>query len=520
MSNSFEEEKALETSQEEETSTIFSAPNHYEDKVKKTGLLKKVLASVLVLTVIAGSALAIKLIVPEKEPGEEATEEITLSVGKSKEFPEVEFINGDTTIVFKALEGEEYDDINARDWCIVGLAEDDVDYTKTAQAINRLGGLKAAKQVSTTVDDALYGFDNPKYVINFKAAQGTDREDYTVKVGNLSPDSAGRYVTLSNREGVYLVRANHFDSFDMNVLDFANVTEMGKISADSSTVTHYYNEGTLIRCDKLEFYTDKIGKTYTLVKSGNANKDLYGYDIISPESRPCDDNAAQVIVDFFSNGVTGDGAYSYSATPDQLKKLGLDKPNLWATIYVEDIKRTVKAALQEDGQYAVVVDDKGIIGKVSADELTFKDAALSDYYNDLVLVESIYTIKSIWAKTGDTEYTFTLTNKYDADAQSDTIDKVYCGDKELTVDTFKTYYINLISLTAVEHNYVSTKGKTPETQMVMKHNNDTADTNIAFFKISDSRYQMEIGGQPVGLISSTTYKDLLENTKQMSMDKQ
>lgn len=520
MSNSFEENKDLQTNDIEETSTIFSAPTHHDDKVKKTGLLKKILVYFLVLAVVAGSALAIKLIIPEKEKTEEGVEEITLNVGKSKEFPEVEFINGDTTIVFKALEGEEYDDINARDWYIEGIAEDDVDYTKTARAINALGGLKAAKQVSTTVDNALYGFDNPKYIINFKAAEGIDRDDYTVKVGDLSPDAVGRYVTLSNKEGVYLVRASHFDSFEMNVLDFANVSDMGKIEADEKTTTEYYNTGTLIRCDKMEFYTEKIGKTYTFAKSSGASEDLYNYDFISPERRPCDNDAIQIVVDTFANGISGDGAYSYSATPEVLRKLGLDKPDLWATIYVEDIKKTIKASLQEDGKYAVVVDDKGIIGKVSGSDLTFKDIPVTDYYNDLVLFESIYTIKSIYAKTGDTEYTFSITNKYDAEAKSDTIDKVYCGDKELDVETFKNYYINLISLTAVEHNYVSTKGKTPETTMVIKHNNDTKDTNVAFFKVSDSRYQMEIDRLPVGQISTTTYKGLLENTKKISQNKQ
>ena len=91
MSNSFEDNKELEL-ENQETSTIFSAPSHQDEKVKKSGLLKKILACFLVLAVIAGSAVAIKLIVPEKEKEEEGVEEITLSAGKSKEFPEVEFI--------------------------------------------------------------------------------------------------------------------------------------------------------------------------------------------------------------------------------------------------------------------------------------------------------------------------------------------------------------------------------------------------------------------------------------------
>lgn len=519
MSNSFEENKETQI-QQEETSTIFSAPTHEDEKVKKTGLLKKILVYFLVFAVVAGSAFAIKLLIPEKEKTESGVEEITLSVGMSKEFPKVEFISGSTTIVFKALEGEEYDNINGRDWYIEGIDEDDIDYTKTAKAINALGGLKAAKQVSTTVDDALYGFDNPKYVINFTAHEDANKEDYTVKVGDLSPDAVGRYVTLSNREGVYLVKASHFDSFEMNVLDFANVDSMGKIEADEDTTTDYYNSGTLVRCDKMEFYTKLIGKTYTFATSSGASSDLYNYDFISPERRPCDNDNIQVVVDVFANGITGDGAYSYSATSQELKKLGLDKPDLWATIYVEDIKKTIKASLQEDGKYAVVVDDKGIIGKVDGSELTFKDMPVTDYYNDLVLFESIYTIKTLYAKTGDEEYTFSITNKYDADAQSDTIDKVFCGDKELDVETFKTYYINLISLTAVDHNYVSTKGKTPETTMVIKHNNDSKDTDVAFYKVSDSRYQMEVGGLPVGLLSTTTYKTLVANTKNISQNKQ
>ena len=513
MSNPNEEHKEIITNEEE--STIFSAPTHEDEKVKKTGMLKRILACFLVFAVIAGSALAIKLIIPEKNETTENKDEITLTVGKSKDFPTVEFINKetDTTIVFKALEGEEYDSINARDWYIVGVDEDKIDYTKTAKAINALGGLKAMGQISDTVDDVLYGFDNPKYIINFLAPENAQVPSYTAKIGKLSPDNSGRYVTLSNRKGVYLVRNSHFDSFDMNVLDFAKVSNMGKISAGESVSNTYYSNGKLTKADKIELYTKEIRKTYTFKMAEDTK--LYGYDITSPENRPCADAAVQVLIDFFADGVTGDGAYSYEATKAELIKLGLDNPDIRLTISVEGVKRTIKATLQSDGKYALVVDDEGIIGKIEPSAITFKDMGITDYYNELMLFQSINTIKTMSVKTEKEKYDFSFSSKYDAESKTDALEKVFYNDKELDLIKFQNYYLELISLTAVEHNYVDTNGKAADTTVYLTYNNDEVDTEMNFYKVSDNRYQVEINSTPMGLISLTSYNDFIAATSEI-----
>ena len=510
MSNQNEENKDLFVDEEEELSTIFQAPSHEGEKVKKSGMLKRVLSCVLALALVVGAAFAIKLAIPEKQESEDGVDEITLTVGKSKDFPEVQFINGDTTIVFKAKEGEEYNSTNARDWYVVGVDEDKIDYSKTAAAINALGGLKAAKRIGETEDDALYGFDNPKYVINFIAPENATVPSYTVKIGNLSPDNAGRYVTLSNRKGVYLVRAKHFDSFEMNVLDFAKVSNMGQMLEAESVSNDYYSSGNLIKCDKLDFYTKKIGKVYTFASAKDS--DLYNYDIISPVKRPCDDLTAKVLVDFFANGVTGDGAYSYNATEADLKKLGLKNPDVWATIYAGGKKRNIKATLQEDGNYAVVVDDEGIIGKVTPDAITFKDMDITEFYNELMLFKSINTISTMSVQTGKEKYDFSFTTKYNAETKTDNIEKVIYKDRELDVKGFQDYYLGLISLTAVEHNYVDTSGKTADTSIYITFNNGEEDLNMRFFKVSDSRYQVEINSTPMGLISVSSYKNFVDAT--------
>ena len=513
MSNPNEENKEI-IANEEENSTIFFTPSHDDEKVKKGGMLKRVVVCFLALAIIVGSAFAIKLAIPERNEDEEDSNEISLTVGKSKDFPEVQFINGDTTIVFKAVEGEEYNSTNARDWYIQGISTEKIDFTKTASAINALGGLKAAKQISETVDDALYGFDNPKYVINFIAPENAVVGSYTIKVGNLSPDNAGRYVTASNKKGVYLVRANHFDSFEMDALDFANVTNMGQMAEGSEVSNDYYSSGSLIKCDKMEFYTSKIGKTYTFVSAKDS--DLYNYDFISPEIRPCNDLATNDLINFFANGVTGDGAYSYSATKSELSKLRLTSPDIQLTIYVGGIKRNIKAALQSDGNYAVVVDNEGIIGKVSPDAFTFKDLSISSYYNELMLFKSINTIKTMSAKVNGKKYDYVFTTKYSAESKTDTVEKVTYNDKEIDLKKFQDYYLELISLTAVEHNYVDVSGKKAEAELYFTYNNEDADIDMKFYKVSDSRYQVVINSLPVGLISLTSYEGIMAATENIA----
>lgn len=510
MSNQNEGKREILSNEEEENSTIFLTPSHEDEKVKKSGMLKKIIACVLTLALIVGAAFAIKLAIPEKEESEDGVDEISLTVGKSKDFPEVQFINGDTTIVFKALEGEEYDSTNARDWYIQGIDTDKIDYTKTAAAINTLGGLKAAKQISETVDEALYGFDNPEYVINFIAPEDATVPSYTIKIGALSPDNAGRYATASNRKGVYLVRAKHFDSFEMDALDFAKVSNMGQMAEDESVSNSYYSSGSLIQCDKMDFYTKKIGKTYTFELAKES--DLYNYDFTSPEKRPCNDLTVKSLVDLFVNGITGDGAYSYEATKAEIRNLGLNNPDFWATIYVGGKKRNIKAALQKDGNYAVIVDDEGIIGKANPDAITAVDMDITEFYNELMLFKSINTIKTMSVEAEGKKYDFSLTTKYDSESQTDKVEKVVLGDREINLEGFQNYYYELISLTAIEHNYVETQDKKAEMRIYITFNNDEQDLQMKFYKVSDSRYQVEIDSTSVGLISVTSYKNLLELT--------
>lgn len=495
----------------EEESTIFSAPQNDEEPPKSAGRLKKVLLALLVLVLLVGAAFAVGFLIPEKDPDEGASdltvEEFALLDQDSAAYTSVELVNSSETIEFVASSKDD-----ATVWLIPDIDAELLDTDATASAINAFLGLRYTRELEPSAD-VDYGFDRPVYTVTFRSADNT----LTLTVGNLSPDSSGRYVSLSDRQKVYFVRADAFSSFDKVSTDFALAGSVTPLTGDSAD---YYTDGTLTTFDRIVISGASLDDTYTF----EPNKDegdtaFYQYRIVSPVSRPADDESTQAIFNLFAQGVSGSGVYSYTASAEQLAAYGLDKPDFTAAIYAGNDSKTIRAKLQPDGDYAVTADGLKPVLRVAASALSPASFAPTEYYNTFFFIESLLNADTLTVSSPQESYTFSVELTYDEERQTNDIAAVTVDGRAVTAEYVQDYYAFLIGIQAVEYRTVDTGGQTPDATVTITHHDGSPATVVRYFKVSEGRYQVEVNGTPLGMISASNFRNIVKYAANAAQDK-
>jgi hypothetical protein len=92
--------------------------------------------------------------------------------------------------------------------------------------------------------------------------------------------------------------------------------------------------------------------------------------------------------------------------------------------------------------------------------------------------------------------------------------QAFYNGKELEIDNFKRYYQKLIALTPI--SYESKSGLKTAAKITLKHSANIKDVVLTFKKYSSQRYQVELDGIPMGLITASAFNELMEDTPKVA----
>ena len=544
----------------DEESTIFSDPAAHKDKVKKGKKLKTMIISavalVLVVAVSVGTLLFVK--VPEKE--EEKTDPIGITLmqmihdevfyniteykeetdedGKVTKFPvigtdnvlvnrvdlirkgeKVEFVLERKETTQKDKDGKEVT-VTEKEWALKNVDPTLTNYATIDNTVTSFMEQGYTKVISEDKNDGRnYGFENPEYRVDFYKP-GSDEVYISIIIGGKSPSDDGRYMTTSLDEKVYFARNTDLYNYEKTELDFVNAESIPAIGAEQDYSSQYFTEGQLVSCERMELWGKKPGAYYKIItKTVDHDRVFNSYHITSPVSRPAHDDNMSKIVSLFSYGIASTGCYSYSTNPAELKKFGLDDPDFGVKIYVEGTTSSFVATLQEDGDYAVYYKDNKTIMRVPAENLEPADFGKKEIYNELLFIEDISATNSVKVESGDEKIDFQISTKFDEESNGDILSGVRVDGKSVDKENFKNYYSYLIQITAQSYETVDTKGMKPTTVITVSHKNGSAPTIIKYFKISAARYQVEVNGEKMGLISSSEHTRVMKYAKNVAADK-
>lgn len=522
----------------DEESTIFSAPSTHKDKVKRHFKAKQIItaATALVLAVAVMVAVIVLVPKPEEKPQGDGglieerimDESLFAATEGADRIDRVNLIKRDETVSFKTVkverevEGEDGTKTETGyEWALANIDPTLTNYTIIDNTVKGFMEQVYHEKISDNKNDGNdYGFDSPEFKVDFYKVDA-EEPFISLIIGNLSPTESGRYATTSLDDAVYHIRTTGFYNYEKTELDFADLESIPAIPAKEDGQSSHFNEGQLISCDKLILSGKNFDKEYTIVaKDVDHIKIFNAYHIISPVSRPADDDNISNIVFLFSYGVNAGGCYAYSTDEKTLKEFGLDNPDFKVTIFVDDITRTFSATKQSDGNYAVYYPSNKTIMKIASSEINAASYTRKDLFSKLLFIESVSSLNRMEVISGGQTVAFDLTSQYDEESDSDVLTKVMVNGKEIKKENFQSYYSKLIEISAQSYEESDLSGLSPATTLLLHHKDGSAPTRVEYYQISSSRYQVVTGGVQMGLISSSNHTRIMNYALNVSEDKQ
>lgn len=497
--NEIVEEEVKQT----EESTIFAAPSQHTDKGKKGkySLLKKIVAAVLCVALLAGVTFAVVKLIPEKKPEDVSINQSyqVLSVDQTQITKITIKHEGGTMVLNSSMVENDKKELT-QVWSLEGYDNSLIDQTSLAQIASYASSLSAFGEYEDdgSVD---YGMASPKVTVT---VEGTAGEPYTITVGNETADGTYSYVKLSSApDKIYLVNAGTMSGFIAEPLELAISTAIPKVEKNDKNSGYFDSEGLLSTFDTLTISGRRFEKKLVFKPNEDGQfSDYATYICTSPLLRVA--QGVEDVTDIFKNGVSASGVVSFDQSAEKLKQFGLDNPEWIITLSLAGEEYTYRITPSDDTytEYFVASSTDKMIRTVTISNMEFISNEEKDFYLGFMALESIKDI-SEFSLSGEMNTTFTLS--YDEDNEKYVVKN---SGKDVEGKAFQEFYAEFIQITAIDYNTVSTKNK-PSLTLTMKHNNGSEDTVLTFTRINDSRYQYTSGGNAMGQIPSTAYDRML-----------
>lgn len=488
-----------------EESTIFSAPTEHTDKGKKGrfSLLKKIIAAVLCVAILAsGTVLVVKLI-PEKE-----IEQVDINQGEqflnvpANEVSKITVSHAAGSLVINSatVDGEST-------WLLDGYDNSLIDTASLEQIVGYVTNMKAYGNYETDTPTD-YGLTTPlvKAVVMGK----TEGQEYTVTFGNNTADGTYTYVQLSTEPSkVYLVQKGIAAGLTVAPLDLAISTVIPAVEKTEANSGYFTSDGTLTTFDSLTLSGGEFKKPLVFVPNTDKTFNEYAtYICTSPLLRMA--NGVEDIVRIFANGLASSSVVSFDQSSASLKKFGLDKPMWTVTMKVAGVNYTYRITPTDETlvEYYVASSTDKMIRTVPVTNISFISKKEAEFYYGFMLVESIKSI-SEFTLSGEVNTTFEI--QYDEDNEEFIIKN---GGQKIVADDFQSFYAEFIQTTAIDFATVSTSSK-PQLTITIKHNDGSKDTVLTYTKISETRYQYTSGGQAMGQIPATAYDRIVKQINRL-----
>lgn len=527
------EKKPIENTQETQTleqtafpevenSTVLTEKNGISNKndqtVKPLSIrrFRTIIVLSLVIVALVLGTIGVNLI-PDPED-ESTTINNTISVKNTNtENIEKIIVNGSYgEMIFRSKKNEEYnsdssDSIGAAAyiWELEGYNQELIASSAINAAADNLASIFATRIMEEDLSQKeLYGLNKPTVTAKIFMREGTG-EDYTLTVGGLSPDSSGYYASITGDNRIYLISAGAVKNFNTSPEKMANNVILTSPTVENivkKTDKKYYDEesGVLASFESIELSGPKYGKKVVITPIEDNEFVKYSIDL-GDYSRYANPDIVDKMFSLMTNGLVAIDTYVLEPSDNQIKKYGLDSPDLFITIKYGAQSTKLKATMydKENQYYAVMINDRNAIYTVTADALSMLQYNVEDYYYQFVFQEFIYKYKSMIVETPEKTYSFDIKHNTSNDSFTATSNGTKVDDALLSA-----YYQYFLTLSPeVKPSY--SNGETKLKATFTFKNTAKGKTVIELVKQTDRRYLVRIDGNDLGIVTSTDFDHLI-----------
>lgn len=519
MNNSFDENQNIQSLEEtEELSTVFSDPTaHNKTSDNKKGNGKKritmIIAGVLAVALLIGSTVAVVKLVPEKTDDDVTSSntlpEISVLKLEEKDVKKVTVLNENGTFVINNTASKDEDDKEVYTWSLQGYDEDVISENTLSSIAESVIEISALREItSKSAEDC--GLATPKVTATVTKSDDTD---FSVLVGDKSPDNTGIYLKLSNSDKVYLVSDGLDTSLTFTALDLANDSSLSALDLGDGYEDYMVNDA-ISTFDEMTVSGKNFDKKVVIKPNNNETfSDYQPFVLTSPAYRIA--NNVDNLLKLFSSSVSVQGAYALDAKAETLKGLGLNTPDVEVTIKIKDFKYTYKFTKQSDGNYAVWHTGCKMIAKVAESANPVLTYNTISFYSTWVHLQSIDELSAFVVKSEGKEYNFNIKGDDSEDADEKYIIKY--GDKKLTAENFQNFYQYCISLMVSDFTTDKVTGS-PEYEITYVYSDSRKSTKISFYRVGATKYQFSVDGEMIGKVNASDINRIADYVKKVAND--
>lgn len=502
---------APDVKEEKEEYSIFSDPAEKpkeKEKISKHPLRNRILAAVVAAAVIAGGTFAVIKFVPKPEEETEEKSEISVlnvtepinSMKLNNEITSLEFVS-------QTVQGETESELL---WTISGVKSEYTNSSSIEKLVNSVATMNALQKIPLNKDED-YGFANSKVNAELK----TNNSDITVTFGKTAPADVGVYCkTSTDDNNVYIVNLVAVTALQVIPTDFADAKGYGGIEITSANTGCFSDDGTVTEFDYIELNNKNYSKPLKIVAQNDESVNAYfAFKVVSPMERIGNNENSQAILNLFAKGFSAEGAYAFDPNDTVLQRYHLKNPDVVCTVSINKKEYTLKFGIIDETYCAYLSENGGMIEKVPIASIPFISNSVTDYYSSFIVLENLSGLKALKIKTADVSYDFDL--QYTAGKETkDDVYKAFISGKELDIKSFKNYYQELIGMSPIAYDTGAVG--TTDMSITFVHSDDLPDTVLTFRKFSSQRYQVDINGLPLGIVTKTLYDTFLSNTAKIA----
>lgn len=510
----FEQNQNTEITEQDELSTVFSDPTAHKitaDKTKNPNKkrLTAIIAGILAVAILIGGTIAVIKLMPEMKDDDDTNSqvpEISVLTIKEADFKTLTVKNKNGTFVLNNKVSKDEDGYDECVWTIQGFDMDVISDYELYDIASNFMSLTALREITTKSAEEC-GFNNPVVEIDI-----TKQDDSVVKVlvGSKSPDGAGSYLKLADKETIYLVSGDIDTRLSFAPIDLANNDAIAALSLPSGN-DKYLSNGMIASFDSLTISGKNFEKPLVIKPNPDAvTSELHNYIVTSPSERMAEnvDKALEV----FNSGVSVTGAYALDSKAETIKKLGLDKPDLTIAVKLGKVTYSFKFKLQDDGNYAIWYDGCKMIKKVAVDGLEVLSYSTNKFYSTWVHLQSIDDLSGFIVKSEGKEYKFDISVKKNEDTKNEYTIK-YNG-KKLTATNFQDFYRYCISLYASDFDTTKVTSAVEYEITYVYSDTKRTPTKITFQRSSATKYLFSVNGQAIGHVNASDINRIATYVKQ------
>lgn len=509
--------QAIETVDEE--STVFSAPVEHKQKAPKNSGKKRlisIIASCVAVAILVGGTLAIIKLIPEMS-GEGTVssifEDIAVVDEDSKTFSSITVTNknGEFKFVTKEINAANADGKveTTTYWTLENIDVSKLSTVSLDNIVSSASSITATREIGTKTPSEC-GFDNPA----IKISVTSNKEPYTVLVGNASPDQTGTYMMLEGNDKIYLAPDSEFSDFNFTLLDISNKTSIPTTTFNSDTADNKSQDGTYAFFDSLTLSGKSFPETVTIINNKDESDSgaLLPYIITTPTNRYAFTENLTSIVALFSSEVAVAGNYALDVNDETLKLFGLDNPDVVVTMTIDGEARTFKFSFIDSENCAVVYDGATMIRKVLRQTQAFLQLKPEDLYYKNLFMNSINDIKALKLNDKDGEVKFDIS--YEENENSNKTYFVKANGKDIVAENFQNFYADFVTIQCTDFATQEITEKPDGTVTFVFY--DDSETVIEFYRVNDTEYQYSIDGKSMGKITASSYQKMTANIKSVA----